>query len=77
MLAMTFLYFLIELVFGYISHSMALIADSFHMMSDVMALSIAYGCLKVFFVKKISKQFFPIIYRLLNEAEVLGTHLAG
>ena len=48
MLAMTFLYFLIELIFGYVSHSMALIADSFHMMSDVMALTIAFGCLKVF-----------------------------
>ncbi|CAK5078792.1 unnamed protein product [Meloidogyne enterolobii] len=46
MLGMTFFYFLIELVFGYVSHSMALIADSFHMMSDVMALTIAFGCLK-------------------------------
>lgn len=26
---------------------MALIADSFHMLSDVMALAIAYGCVKI------------------------------
>lgn len=49
MLTMTFAFFVIEIVFGYISHSMALIADSFHMLSDVMALSVAFACLKVFF----------------------------
>uniref|UniRef100_A0A915DPB7 Cation efflux protein transmembrane domain-containing protein n=1 Tax=Ditylenchus dipsaci TaxID=166011 RepID=A0A915DPB7_9BILA len=37
MLAMTFLFFVVEMVCGYVSHSMALIADSFHMLSDVMA----------------------------------------
>lgn len=49
MLTMTFLFFIVELVFGYFSHSMALIADSFHMLSDVMALAIAYGCMRVSF----------------------------
>ena len=49
MLTMTFLFFIVELVFGYFSHSMALIADSFHMLSDVMALGIAYGCMRVSF----------------------------
>lgn len=47
MLTMTFLFFIVELVFGYFSHSMALIADSFHMLSDVMALGIAFGCMRV------------------------------
>lgn len=47
MLLMTFLFFLVEMICGYVSHSMALIADSFHMLSDVIALAIAYGCLKV------------------------------
>ncbi|VDN57126.1 unnamed protein product [Dracunculus medinensis] len=47
MLTMTFAFFVIEIVFGYISHSMALIADSFHMLSDVMALSVAFACLKI------------------------------
>ena len=47
MLTMTFAFFVVELVVGYWSHSMALIAVSFHMLSDVMALGIAYGCVKV------------------------------
>lgn len=50
MLTMTFLFFIVELVFGYFSHSMALIADSFHMLSDVMALGIAFGCMRVWFI---------------------------
>lgn len=49
MLCMTLAFFIVEVVFGYLSHSMALIADSFHMLSDVMALSIAFACLKVSF----------------------------
>ena len=46
MLAMTFSFFLVEIVFGYISHSVALVADSFHMLSDVLALMIAFACMK-------------------------------
>lgn len=47
MLSMTFAFFAVEMVCGYLSHSMALIADSFHMLSDVLALLIAFVCLKV------------------------------
>lgn len=47
MLSMTFAFFAVELAFGYLSHSMALVADSFHMLSDVMALAIAFACLRV------------------------------
>ena len=42
MLAMTGTFMLVELVVGNITNSMALVADSFHMMSDVIALAIAY-----------------------------------
>merc|ERR1719397_2379411 len=42
MLAMTATYMVIELVVGNITNSMALVADSFHMLSDVIALVIAY-----------------------------------
>ena len=42
MLAMTATYMIIELVVGNITNSMALVADSFHMLSDVIALLIAY-----------------------------------
>ncbi|KAF7632772.1 RF_PROK_I domain-containing protein [Meloidogyne graminicola] len=72
MLAMTFFYFLIELIFGYVSHSMALIADSFHMMSDVMALTIAFGCLKIAERSRSAKNTFGWV-----RAEVLGALVNG
>ena len=42
MLAMTVSFMVVELVVGNLTNSMALVADSFHMMSDVIALVIAY-----------------------------------
>ena len=42
MLSLTTTFFLIEIIVGYITNSMALVADSFHMLSDVVALVIAY-----------------------------------
>lgn len=47
MFAMTASFFLVELVVGYITNSMALVADSFHMLSDVLALIIAFLSVKV------------------------------
>lgn len=44
---MTALFFLVELTVGYITNSMALVADSFHMLSDVLALFIAYLSVRV------------------------------
>lgn len=41
MIILTFIYFVVELVVGYITNSMTLIADAFHMLSDVLALVIA------------------------------------
>ena len=46
---MTFLlsaFFLTEIVVGYITNSMALIADSFHMLSDVASLIVGYLALR-------------------------------
>ena len=37
----------VEIVVGYACNSMALVADSFHMLSDVLALMIATACLRV------------------------------
>lgn len=34
-------YFVVEIVFGYMTGSLALVADSFHMLSDFLALAIA------------------------------------
>ena len=42
MLAMTASFMLVELIVGNLTNSMALVADSFHMLSDVIALLIAY-----------------------------------
>jgi len=39
--------FLVEIVVGYVTNSMALVADSFHMLSDVAALVIAFLSVKV------------------------------
>lgn len=44
---LTTLFFFIEILFGYITNSMALIADSFHMLSDVAALVVAFLSVKV------------------------------
>ena len=41
MLGMTGSFMMVELVVGYMTNSMALVADSFHMLSDVIALVIA------------------------------------
>jgi hypothetical protein len=49
MIVMTFVVFLVELFYGYISNSVALIADSFHMLSDLLALSVALACILVRF----------------------------
>ena len=41
MLIMIFVYFIVEMIIGHITHSLTLIADSFHMLSDFIALVIA------------------------------------
>jgi len=47
MLCLTFSFFLVEIIFGYITHSLALIGDSYHMLSDVLALVIGLASLRV------------------------------
>ncbi|VDK18163.1 unnamed protein product [Anisakis simplex] len=71
MLSMTFMFFIVEMFCGYLSHSMALIADSFHMLSDVMALLIAYVCLKMS-ERSSKKNTFGWV-----RAEVLGALING
>jgi len=72
---MTFLFFIVEIVFGYISHSMALIADSFHMLSDVMALGIAFVCMRVCCDCE-TELTIPIYFRSLSGAPK-RTHSVG
>lgn len=66
MFVLTAIYFLVEIVVGYVTNSMALVADSFHMLSDVAALVVAYLSVKMS-PKKWSKNTFG-----WARAEVLG-----
>jgi zinc transporter 1 len=63
---LTLFYFLVEIVVGYVTNSMALVADSFHMLSDVAALVVAFLSIKMS-PKKWSKNTFG-----WARAEVLG-----
>ena len=47
MLVLTTAYFLVEIIVGYVTNSMALVADSFHMLSDVIALVIGLFSVRV------------------------------
>ncbi|KAJ8922681.1 hypothetical protein NQ315_007713, partial [Exocentrus adspersus] len=66
MLWLTTAFFFAEIVVGYITNSMALVADSFHMLSDVAALVVAFLSVKMS-PKKWSKNTFG-----WARAEVLG-----
>jgi len=47
MLCVTLIVFMLELIYGYIVNSLALIADSYHMLSDVVAIIIAMISIQV------------------------------
>lgn len=56
MITMTLLFFVVELVVGYVTNSMALVADSFHMLSDVLSLMIGFIALYLSESKKPNKR---------------------
>lgn len=60
MLWLTTLFFFVEIVVGYVTNSMALVADSFHMLSDVAALVVAFLSVKV------SSIYFPF-HKLISK----------
>ncbi|XP_071442185.1 proton-coupled zinc antiporter SLC30A1 [Hetaerina americana] len=66
MLCLTTFFFLVEIIVGYVTNSMALVADSFHMLSDVAALGVAFLSIRMS-PKKWSKNTFG-----WARAEVLG-----
>ncbi|GLV35549.1 Zinc transporter 63C [Carabus blaptoides fortunei] len=66
MLGLTTVFFFVEIIVGYITNSMSLVADSFHMLSDVAALVVAFLSVKMS-PKKWSKNTFG-----WARAEVLG-----
>ena len=69
MVTLTTSYFLVEIIVGHLTNSMALIADSFHMLSDIAALIIAFIS-----VKMAPKSWDKNTYGWAR-AEVLGNYL--
>jgi zinc transporter 1 len=47
LLAIDGVFFLLELTIGYAVHSLALVADSFHMLNDVLSLCVGLWAVKV------------------------------
>ena len=47
MLALTASFFVVEITVGYLTNSLALVGDSYHMLSDVVALLIGFASVKV------------------------------
>lgn len=66
MMWLTIFFFFVEIVVGYVTNSMALVADSFHMLGDIAALVISFLSIKMS-PKKWSKNTFG-----WARAEVLG-----
>lgn len=66
MMWLTGFFFFVEIIVGYMTNSMALVADSFHMLGDIAALVISFLSIKMS-PKKWSKNTFG-----WARAEVLG-----
>ncbi|KAH9510404.1 hypothetical protein Btru_043084 [Bulinus truncatus] len=47
MLLLTASFFLVEIIVGYVTNSIALVADSFHMLSDVVALIVGFASVRI------------------------------
>lgn len=68
MIGLTGLYFFVELIVGQIVGSVALTADAFHMLSDVMALFVGLAAVRISRWPRSSKNTYG-----WQRAEVLGT----
>ena len=73
LVGLTFTFFVLELVGGYVVSSIALVADSFHMLSDVASLIIALVATRL----SKSKNFGSDLSYGLQRAEVLGALING
>lgn len=73
LLVLTLLFFFVELFVGYYAGSIALVADSFHMLSDVLSLIIALYAIKL----AASKKYEPRYSYGWQRAEVLGALVNG
>ncbi|XP_072015709.1 proton-coupled zinc antiporter SLC30A1-like [Amphiura filiformis] len=69
MMALTTTFFFVEIITGYVTGSVALIADSFHMLSDIISLIVGFAAIKIS-KKTTSKNTFG-----WQRAEVLGAQV--
>ena len=67
MLSMTAAFFLVEITVGYITNSVALVADSFHMLSDVVALIVGFSSVRVSldWLQSLKQFFVNVSYHIL------------
>lgn len=61
MMWLTAFFFFVEIIVGYVTNSMALVADSFHMLGDIAALVISFLSVKVSVLA-----IYKVIYDILN-----------
>lgn len=73
MLTMTSLFFIVEIVMGYVTSSLVLVADAFHMLSDVMSMAVALYAIQL---AKIQGNIPTNTYGW-QRAEVLGALING
>ncbi len=68
MMVLVAIYFCVELITGYIVNSLALVADSFHMLSDFIALAVGVAATRISKWPRSSKNTFG-----WQRAEVVGS----
>ncbi|KAG0946141.1 hypothetical protein G6F57_002788 [Rhizopus arrhizus] len=73
MLAITGIFFIVEIVIGYYVGSLALIADSFHMLNDLLSMCVALWAIKVASITKHN----PNYSYGWQRAEILGALVNG
>ena len=73
MIVLTTSFFIVEIVVGYATNSMALVADSFHMLSDVVSLLVGFIALRY---SKVCLMMYPFLTAMgLPESQILAGSL--
>ena len=76
-LIMTFLFMIVEFVYGLISHSLALLADAGHMLNDVFSLTLALIAIQIGMLAKSPRMTYgyrrvEVLSGLINGLSLLG-----
>lgn len=81
MMWLTAFFFFVEIIVGYVTNSMALVADSFHMLGDIAALVISFLSVKVsvFTICNLlyTKYISLVLHCRCHQRSGQRTHLAG